>query len=326
MKPIALILLLALWGNCRSQQPGVDVLHYDFNITLSDASDTIDCSALIRCEVNTTPTSLNFDLVSRNAAGKGMKVTGVWDGATRQPIGYTHAGDVLKISNGGVPAGRREIRIQYRGIPADGLIISKNKYNQRTFFSDNWPNRARNWLVCHDHPSDKASVDFIVTAPAHYQVVANGVLVEETNINESLRLSHWQETADLPMKVMGFGAAAFAVNYAGDVGNVPVYSWVYPADRDKGFADYGLATRVLPFFVNNIAPYPYRKLANVESKTIFGGMENAGAIFYSEKSITGKGGLEELLAHEIAHQWFGNMATEADWPHVWLSEGFSKRL
>ncbi|MBA4168479.1 MAG: M1 family peptidase, partial [Chitinophagaceae bacterium] len=136
-------------------------------------------------------------------------------------------------------------------------------------------------------------------------------------------LTHWHETMDLPVKVMGIGVAEFAVDYAGDAENIPVYSWVYPADRDRGFDDYALATRVLPFFINNIAPYPYKKLANVESKTIFGGMENAGAIFYSENSIDGKGKSEKLIAHEIAHQWFGNMATERDWSHIWLSEGFA---
>jgi aminopeptidase N len=64
----------------------------------------------------------------------------------------------------------------------------------------------------------------------------------------------------------------------------------------------------------------------VQSKTIFGGMENAGAIFYFEKSVTGHGGIDDLLAHEIAHQWFGDMVTETNFKHVWLSEGFATYL
>lgn len=75
-----------------------------------------------------------------------------------------------------------------------------------------------------------------------------------------------------------------------------------------------------------IGPYAYKKLANVQSKTRFGGMENAGAIFYSEYSVNGYRGEERLIAHEIVHQWFGNMATEKSFAHFWLSEGFATYL
>ena len=78
------------------------------------------------------------------------------------------------------PARSIHYLITYSGIPADGLIISTNKFGHRTFFGDNWPNRAHNWLPCVDEPADKATVDFMVTAPDHYQVVANGLKIEET--------------------------------------------------------------------------------------------------------------------------------------------------
>jgi aminopeptidase N len=75
-----------------------------------------------------------------------------------------------------------------------------------------------------------------------------------------------------------------------------------------------------------VGPYPYKKLANVQSKTIFGGMENANAIFYAENTVTGTGSSEALIAHEIAHQWFGNTVTEKNFSHLWLSEGFATYL
>src|SRR5207249_666261 len=105
--------------------------------------------------------------------------------------------------------------------------------------------------------------------------------------------------------------------------NIPVSAWVYPQDSAKGFYDYALATEILKFYANYIAPYPYKKLANVQSKTIFGGMENASAIFYAENSVNGERTSEDLLAHEIAHQWFGDMASETSFEHLWLSEGFA---
>ena len=123
---------------------------------------------------------------------------------------------------------------------------------------------------------------------------------------------------------MVIGVADFAVNLAGMIDNcIPVYSWVFPEDRDKGFYDYAQAMEILPFFIKNVGPYGYKKLANVQSKTTFGGLENANTIFYHENSIDGTRKSETLLAHEIAHQWFGNMATEKSFAHLWLSEGFA---
>ncbi|MEO8583187.1 MAG: M1 family metallopeptidase [Flavitalea sp.] len=324
MKPLLILLLtLICVGGYSQEDNDIDILHYHFNIEVNDANDSIKCSAVIDYRFINSSDKIWLDLVSRKANGKGMKVWGVWDEETKQPLSFTHSDDKVRINLDGKKSGDKKVRIDYRGIPADGLIISKNKFNQRTFFADNWPNRGRNWLVCKDEPADKAAVDFIVTAPVHYQVISNGVQVEETNLTDKLKLTHWRETVDLPTKVMAIGIAEFAVNYQGDAESIPVYSWVFPGNRMEGFKDYAVATKVLSFFIKNIGPFPYKKLANVQSKTIFGGMENAGAIFYSENSVGSGGGLDKLIAHEIAHQWFGDMLTERDFSHVWLSEGFA---
>ncbi len=103
-------------------------------------------------------------------------------------------------------------------------------------------------------------------------------------------------------------------------------SWVYPENKKEGFYDYAVAKDILTYHINYIGPYPYKKLANVQSKTSFGGMENAGAIFYAENQLTVYRQEEELLSHEIVHQWFGDMATEKSFAHLWLSEGFATYL
>ncbi len=219
-----------------------------------------------------------------------------------------------------------EIEITYIGIPADGLIISENKYGKRVFFSDHWPDRAHDYLPCIDHPYDKAPVDFYITAPERYRVVANGVFSGEWLLSGGYKCTHWSETVPLPVKVMAFGAADFSVLDTARVNDIQVSSWVFPENESEGFSDYSIAVKPLQFYIRTIGSYPYKKLANVQSKTIYGGLENAGTIFYAERSVTGKGRAEGLIAHEIAHQWFGNNVTENDWHHVWLSEGFATYL
>lgn len=323
---IALFLgIVCLRNPLLAQRPGaaIDVQRYIFNIDINDKNDSVKGTATIYFRLLQNADSILLDLISPRSDGKGMKITSIT--ANGKLLDYTHIDDVVRIhlSSRDKPDENKTIQIAYKGIAADGLIIAKNKYNQRTFFSDHWPNRARHWLPCIDHPADKAAVEFIVTAPSHYEVISNGVKIEETNLDTSRKLTHYQENVLLPMKVAAIGVADFAMRFEGDSKNIPVQSWVYPQDRVKGFYDYAMATEMLPFFINQIGPYAYKKLANVQSKTVFGGMENAGAIFYSENSVTGKRSAETLMAHEIAHQWFGNMATEADWAHVWLSEGFA---
>ncbi len=307
--------------------PVIDVLHYSFAVDLNDLNNEINGNAAISILFLQSTSTISFDLICKNDKGKGMRVIAAKEGESS--LDFVHANNVLKIklSRNAMSGERRTYNISYAGTPADGLVFSKNKHEQRTIFADNWPNRARNWLPCIDHVSDKAGVDFMVTAPDHYKVISNGLLIEESSIGEHRKFTHWQEKVALPTKVMVIGLADFAVNYAGNVECIPVSSWVFPQDKKNGFFDYGQAIEILPFFIKQVGAYPYKKLANVEAITVFGGMENASAIFYNEKSITGKRGYsEELIAHEIAHQWFGNSVTESGWPHVWLSEGFATEM
>jgi aminopeptidase N len=308
----------------------VDVQHYVFRLTLTDAGDRIAGEADVTVQFSGNASQeLRLDLVgSAQNVQTGMTVTQVQRNG--QPVAFTHAGDILRIPLPGIATGgeKQVFKINYGGVPADGLVISKNKFGDRTFFGDNWPNRARHWLPVADHPADKSTCEFIITAPDHYQVIGNGLLQEETGLPGNQRRTHWLEAVPIPTKVMVVGASRFAVQNVDTLRNIPVQSWVYPQDRDKGFFDYAPAAPILAFFDSLVGPYPYEKLANVQSKTRYGGMENAGNIFYNEKAIHGKKNLdmERLVAHEIGHQWFGNSVTEKDWPHVWLSEGFATYL
>jgi aminopeptidase N len=304
----------------------LDVINYTFRISISDTSDTIYGEATISLNFSGRVSAMDFDLKSMRSDGKGMIIDSVK--FSGYGVKWVHLENKLRISsNSELTAGTSGIlKVAYHGIPADGLIISENKFRNRSFFSDNWPDRAANYLPCIDHPYDKATVEFIIIAPSHYEVVANGYLVEESHFAGDKKLTRWKEDVPLATKVMAFGAAEFDFRLAGMAGNVPVWTYVYKENSNEGFYDYGIAVNPVAFFSELIGPYSYEKLANVQSKTIFGGLENAGCIFYSENSVTGKGRAEGLIAHEIAHQWFGNSVTESDWHHIWLSEGFATYL
>jgi len=337
----ALAMLCCLLSKAQIQLPTFDVQHYRFAIQINDSNDTLKGQAKIRIKFLKNVSAFQLDLVKQKAAGdtagnsgsthvrnnktvstagKGMLVSSVTEDGKN--IAFTQETEKLNINAVAAANTEHAYTINYAGIPADGLIISKNKAGHRTFFGDNWPNRAHNWLPCADYPGDKAQVDFFVTAPDHYSVVSNGLKIEETALPFNFKLTHWKETAQLPTKVMVIGAADFAIDHPGDAGDVPIYTYVFPESKAAGFKSYAVAPEIVRYYQKAIGPFPYKKLANVQSKTIFGGMENAGSIFYFEESPTTKD-IEDLMAHEIAHQYFGDAASEKNFGHVWLSEGFA---
>jgi aminopeptidase N len=174
-----------------------------------------------------------------------------------------------------------------------------------------------------DHPYDKATSEFVVTAPDHYQVVANGLLQEETDLGDGRRVTHWKQSVPIPSWLNALGVARFASRHFGTDSGIPLQTWVFHQDREAGIATFEAPVReAMAFFSEAIGPYPYEKLANVEAAGMGGGMEHASVIFYGARSVTMEPATG-LVTHEIAHQWFGNSVTESDWDDVWLSEGFA---
>jgi aminopeptidase N len=320
------LFLCKILGNAQGYDERLkvlDILRYEFKIEIQDSSDRIQGMAKVSMRLLQTVPSVHLDLVAMKEGPKGMKVLSVEkDGIA---MDYHHEGEDLEVRfpDSLAVASEFSIQIHYEGIPADGLVISYSEETGRSFFGDNWPNRAHHWLPVVDHPADKASVVFTITAPSHYLVVSNGRLAAQSALPDGRQVSRWENSEPLPTKVMVFGAADFAMENVGNVGSIPVSTWVFRSDEKSGFHDYAQGKPILEWFIMHLGAYPWVKLANVQSRTRYGGMENASCIFYAESSVTGDASCEALMAHEIAHQWFGNSASEANWYHVWLSEGFA---
>ncbi|MGD8329503.1 MAG: M1 family metallopeptidase [Acidobacteriota bacterium] len=341
----------------------IDVLHYTFELQLSDATDHIEGVTTVQIRFQVAGVEeFALDLtgeMQRETEGGGSETVGMVVGVVEElhgeedlsgavaaepvPLHHVHADDrlLIELDRPSVVGEVRRFRIRYGGVPATGLIIGDNKYGDRTFFSDNWPDRARNWLPTIDHPYEKATSEMVVTAPTRYQVVSNGLLAEETDLMgdeldavrtatgmpvADFRRTRWRQSVPIAPWLFVLGAAPFAVETWYTLDGVPLQTWVYRQDRDAGFYDFSWPTReVLQYYSDAIGPYAYEKLANVQSNSVGGGMEAATAIFYGDDSVTGERTVRwrNVIIHEIAHQWWGNAVTENDWDHVWLSEGFA---
>ena len=295
-----------------------DALHYDISLTLS-ATDTV-----LRAVVATRwrLTGAEPVVVDLDAA---LTVTGATVDA--RPVRWQRRGSTVVVPVTGRAGREVTTTVSYAGVPKDGLII-RGSGASRTIFADNWPDRARYWLASNDHPGDKASVAWQITAPSEYGVVATGRLTAVDTLPAGMLRRRFVNSEPVPVYTMVIGMANFTVTPLSplpcDTGCVPVSLWTAPEDaqgaRDGPFRN---AAAMIDVFAGLFGRFPYGELRHVQSTTRFGGMENATAIFYDTRAIH-EGRLNEAtVAHETAHQWFGDAVTETEWHHLWLSEGFA---
>jgi aminopeptidase N len=232
------------------------------------------------------------------------------------------------------------ITVTYHGRPTDGLILTNDKDGHPSATGDNWPDRVHNWIPSLDHPAAKATVNFNVTVPAGNTVVANGKLEGISTYAPGWPIWLFKESKPIPPYCMIVAVGKFAevappkmaIN-GGHVIDLAYY--VPPSEQSLALSGFTPAPLALKFYGETIAPYPYEKLAHIVGATRYGGMENSSAIVYSsglldpnpnapvDQHFNLRRALVEVVAHETAHQWFGDAVTPATWADLWLSEGFA---
>ena len=292
-----------------------DALHYDIALTLPAIDSVLRAVVTTRWRL-TGPQPVVVDLDS-SLAVTAATVAG-------HPVTWRRNGNTIELPVPATAGNDVTTSVTYSGIATDGLII-RGLGPGRTIFADNWPDRARFWLASNDHPGDKAGVSWQIDAPAMLRVVANGSVTAQDTLSGGMIRWRFENPEPIPVYTMVVGAAVFETAVLPAAGCatrcVPVSVLTYPGD--SGGIAFRNASRMIDFFAERFGRFPYSELRHVQSATRFGGMENATAIFYNGPAIHDGTLREPTVAHETAHQWFGDAVTEAEWHHLWLSEGFS---
>src|SRR4051812_42920758 len=289
-------------------RPVHDALHYDITLVPSDTGTHVLGEVQTTWRLRSTePVEIELD--------SAMRVVRVLvDGKPNTRLSrtmYARSAGEIEVPHQKQAGDTLSTRVRYHGFVRDGLVIGKNAYGDRTIFADNWPDRAHLWLASQDHPSDKATVTFHVQAPLEDQVIANGVLEKIDTLAYGHAVWHYRLDTPIPVYTMVVGIGRLSRTRLPDAGCavkcVPLTVWTYP--QDSAYAVTGpfrRAGQIVEYFTSLVGPFPFPSLAHVESSTRFGGMENSTAIFYDAKRYREKNLGESVVAHETAHQWFGD--------------------
>jgi aminopeptidase N len=310
----------------------------DFDVKHIKAELTLDAAKKeIRGKVTHTLTAIDPALTKVVLdCGPAIKVASATIGPNEKPCTFKKSdGEKLTVT---LPEPRREaetfdLTVAYSATPERGLRFIDPDPAQpgrpMAIWTQGEAEETRHWLPCYDYPNDQATSEMIITIAKPFTVVSNGRLVETRENADGARTFHWKMEQPHSSYLITVAASEFA-EFHDKLGDLPIDYYVLKnVDEATARRFMGRTPRMIEFFEKVTAqPYPYPKYAQVCLPEFNGGMENSSATSMTDAALQDEiEGLERdhdgLVAHELAHQWFGDLTTSKDWSHLWLNEGFA---
>lgn len=186
----------------------------------------------------------------------------------------------------------------------------------------------REWFPCYDSPNDRATSETFITVDSKYMAISNGELIDvKEDTANSKKTYHWKMDYPFPSYLTSLVVGEFA-ELKQEAAGIPIFHYVYKDQLENARRSFASVPEMMKFFVNKLGhPYPYKKYAEIMVYEFPGGMENITATTMTDNLVRDERAMidnsDGLSAHELAHQWFGNLVTCRDWSELWLNEGFA---
>lgn len=227
------------------------------------------------------------------------------------------------------------IAIEYLTFPEYGVFFHSPGGNVDStiapqIYSDNEPEDARYWFPCFDAPFDKASSELLLTVDSSYITLSNGEPVNvQINHGDGTKTHHWRQQQPHSTYLVCFAAGKYQ-HIGKQWHDLALNYYFYPSQRDYAMLTFKNTARMLDIFTKKFqTPYPWPKYSQIVVYNFdVAGMENTSATFLTDRSLFDRRmhfdrNRDALIAHELAHQWFGNLVTCSDWANLWINEGFA---
>lgn len=298
-----------------------DILHYHFDWKIDFDSRHIGGRATIQAQSLVDGLNMiwldladNMSVILINQEGTSLS--------------YTHQNNRLEIylNHDSQHQEVFEVEITYSGFPQSGLNFGYHQ-DQPIIWSLDEPSLARNWFPCFDHPTDKATLGMDITVPSTMVVASNGSQVDVRDNTDNTITYSWQEEYPISTYLISVAATnyeTFSDVYTTDDQTMEVISYVYPEHLAQAREDLSVTPAMIEFYSQVFGEYPFVK-EKYGTAIIPGNfsMEHQTCTSYSSRLITGQHSYDSVIAHELAHQWWGDLVTLGDWADIWLNEGFA---
>ncbi|MCH8120863.1 MAG: M1 family metallopeptidase [Planctomycetes bacterium] len=215
-----------------------------------------------------------------------------------------------------------------RNFPLGISFAEATESHPRLIQALSFPNGARHWFPCYDHPNDKATIEVIATVNEDYKALSNGKLVSVTKdtLNKT-KTFHWMQDRPHSTYLTVLAAGPYHV-IEDSLGDLPINYWVYPQDVENAKFSFSKTPEIIAFFSREFGyEYPWDKYDQITIPGIGGGAECTSATLLGQGVIHDERADKDfpshkLIAHEAAHQWWGDLVTLRDWGHTWINESF----
>ena len=300
---------------------GYDVLHYTLDMQIDVETNVVQATAEIEMTATQDLSAFNLDFV-------GLQITSIQVDSTAAT--YTRDGRELTITpasplaEGQTFTTRVQYDVQPSPVQSEAIPFSMgwNNYGNG-IYAANEPSGAAGWFPANDHPLDKASFTFRLTVPQPFVAAANGILVETIPADD--RTTYIWEASDQMATYLATVQVAKFVEQRETLDNGLVIRNYFPLELAKpGQQVFARQGEMIEYFETVFGPYPFEVYGSVVSPTLIPfALETQTLSMYGSSILFGGTGAESVIAHELAHQWFGNAVSPAQWRDIWLNEGFA---